>query len=366
MNEKIIMGMVEPYLKDQKLTYKEFEKVFRMLSTQEQYSVLKVLHQNDIDLVEDASSAENSEDNEDDRSDFEILYDEELFAEDDEEGNTSDEKPESDDYLKVRKKITLSNRALIRMIQQGNAQAKQDLCIANQGLVDKWVSKYQHVYRNKMEFEDLEQAGMIGLIKAAERFDLDYGTEFSTYAVTWIRQCITREIMDRGYTVRIPVHKMEQIYRVLRSDAKFAYEKDYNKRLELIAEAAKLPVVVVEECLQIHYQFLGLTSLDLPIGEEEDTPLMDLLPMAEETSVEDIVIQQEMREKLEYVLGTLREKEQDIIRLRFGLDDGAPKTLEEIGKKYHVTRERIRQIEAKALKKLKHPTRSKYIRGYWE
>lgn len=211
MNKNIVLGMVAPYLHDKELTYDEFEKIFNMLSKQEQYAVIDILNTSQIELVDfysDSSDDEQELDVDDtDVDEFELLYDDELFSDidskDDQTGDYS-EVGNGNEYLKIRKNITLSNKSLIRMIQNGDAQAKQDLCIKNRGLVDKWVGVYQHYLRNKLDFEDLEQAGMLGMVKAAEKFDLNLGTEFSTYAVWWIKQAITREILDNGYTIRIP------------------------------------------------------------------------------------------------------------------------------------------------------------------
>lgn len=373
MNEKIIMSMVAPYLKGNTLTYQEFEQIFSMLSLREQYGVLEILDGQQIELVEgglgeDEEEPVSGEITGSDDDDFELLYDDDIFIDDEEEADTPKPKSEYREhesaYLKVRRKVLLSNRVLIGMIQEGDAQAKQDLCVKNHGLVDKWAGIYQRVYGNKMDFEDLEQAGMLGMIKAAERFDLSAGTEFSTYAVWWIKQAIAREIMDHGYTVRIPVHKMEQIQRVIRLDSKFAGETDYYKRMELISCTSGMSVPLVEECLRLFYQFMKVTSLDLPVGEDEDITIGELIPYEGEMTVEETVARKILREKLEEVLLTLTAREQKVLRLRFGLDDGRERTLDQIGQLYGVTRERIRQIEAKALRKLRHPSRVKKFKDF--
>lgn len=372
MNEKIIIGMVAPYLKGNTLTYLEFEQIFSMLSLKEQYGVLEILINNQIELIEshadadEKESQERSSDNEEDE--FELLYEDDIFSDDngkiDDQKTGAEQEGHKTEYLKVHRKVLLSNRVLIRMIQEGDAQAKQDLCIKNHGLVDKWAGIYQRVYGNKMDFEDLEQAGMLGMIKAAERFELNARTEFSTYAVWWIKQAITREIMDYGYTIRIPVHRMEQIQKVIRLDSKFASETDYRKRMELIAQSSGMPIALVEDCIRLFYQFIKTTSLDIPIGEDEDITLGELVPYEGETSVEDIAAQQLLRERLEDVLQTLTSREQKVLRLRFGLDDGRERTLEQIGQEFGVTRERVRQIEAKALRKLRHPSRSRKFKDF--
>lgn len=372
MNEKIIIGMVAPYLKGNTLTYLEFEQIFSMLSLKEQYGVLEILNNNQIELIEshadadEKESQERSSDNEGDE--FELLYEDDIFSDDngkiDDQKTGAEQEGHKTEYLKVHRKVLLSNRVLIRMIQEGDAQAKQDLCIKNHGLVDKWAGIYQRVYGNKMDFEDLEQAGMLGMIKAAERFELNARTEFSTYAVWWIKQAITREIMDYGYTIRIPVHRMEQIQKVIRLDSKFASETDYRKRMELIARSSGMPIALVEDCIRLFYQFIKTTSLDIPIGEDEDITLGELVPYEGERSVEDIATQQLLRERLEDVLQTLTSREQKVLRLRFGLDDGRERTLEQIGQEFGVTRERVRQIETKALRKLRHPSRSRKFKDF--
>lgn len=372
MNEKIIIGMVAPYLKGNTLTYLEFEQIFSMLSLKEQCGVLEILNNNQIELIEshadadEKESQERSSDNEEDE--FELLYEDDIFSDDngkiDDQKTGAEQEGHKTEYLKVHRKVLLSNRVLIRMIQEGDAQAKQDLCIKNHGLVDKWAGIYQRVYGNKMDFEDLEQAGMLGMIKAAERFELNARTEFSTYAVWWIKQAITREIMDYGYTIRIPVHRMEQIQKVIRLDSKFASETDYRKRMELIAQSSGMPIALVEDCIRLFYQFIKTTSLDIPIGEDEDITLGELVPYEGERSVEDIAAQQLLRERLEDVLQTLTSREQKVLRLRFGLDDGRERTLEQIGQEFGVTRERVRQIETKALRKLRHPSRSRKFKDF--
>lgn len=359
MDERLIIGMVTPYLKEKELTYNEFEHIFSMLSLKEQYDVVNVLNNNSIVLVDnyqdaDKSDTEFADNYETDEDEFELLYDYDLFSQNVQENENFERKGiPKEIYVKERKIINLSNRTLIRLIQDGDEQAKQDLCVKNRGLVDKWAYIYQHVMKNKMDLEDLRQVGMMGMIKAAERFDLDMGTEFSTYAVWWIRQAITREITDSGYTIRIPVHKMEQIHSVMRLDAKYTNESDYSSRIKLISENTNLDIKTVEECIFLYHQIIGASSLDLPVGEDEDTTLGDYVPYENGPSVEDIVSVGALKESIMEVLHTLSEREQEIICMRYGLDDGREKTLEEVGRKYGITRERVRQIEERVLKKLR-------------
>ena len=220
MNEAIILGMANPYIKNGKLTYDDFDHIYDMLSLKEQYSVVEILHNNSIELVSATANKEEYRD--------EILT--EVF---------SDEEK-------------AANNTLIRLIQEGNQQAKQDLCIKNRNLVYKYAALYQKTAGNHLTFDDLKQAGMIGLLKAASRFDLGRDTQFSTYAVPWIKQSITREIEDNGFTIRIPVHKMQKIFRVCKYDAYYSAITDYYLRIKYIAEACDYSVADVEDCLRLY------------------------------------------------------------------------------------------------------------------
>ena len=365
MNETIIMGMIAPYLKSNKLTYHEFEQIFRMLSLKEQYAVLEILNNNQIELVPHHNDQEvnNTPDSSQEEESFDILYGADVFSDDNqfEEDKNTDQ---NDDYLIIRKNVHISNRTLIRLIQEGDEQAKQDLCIKNHGLVAKCASLYYRYLGNKLDYDDLEQAGMLGMIKAAEKFDLMKGTEFSTYAVWWIKQSIRREIQDTGYSIRIPVHRMDQIQKVMTLDSKFAYENDYYNRLKLISDASDIPVALVEDCIRLYYQFIRTPSLDTPIGEDEEMTIGEIIPYEGELTVEEAVAEQVLKENMEEVLSTLTEREQKILRLRYGIDDGRNRTLEEVGHDFNVSRERIRQIEAKALRKLRHPSRSRKLKDF--
>lgn len=368
MNEDIILGMVKPYLKNGNITYKDFDNIFSMLSLKEQYDAIEVLYKNQIELFEpeDEVSYDKTQNFDTDVEEdlFEILYDNSVFSGVDEE-NKESVSEKKQEFLIQRKNISLSNTALIQLIQEGDKQAKQDLCVKNERLVMKWVSKCQKQFGNKLDFEDLVQAGMIGMIKAAEKFDLNMGTEFSTYAVWWIKQSVLREIMDNGFTVRIPVHKMEQISRVMRWDSFYSEVLDINERMRKISQKTGMPIENVEDCIILFHQFIKCTSLDSPVGEEEDSMLGDFIPN-EEMSVEEIAENDFLKEQFDKILNDLKPREEEIIRLRFGLDDGQPKTLEQIGAMYGVTRERIRQIEAKALRKLRRKRYLDQLMGYNE
>lgn len=364
MNESIILSMVQPYMKDGSITYKEFDNIYNMLSLKERYRVSDILYKNGIELVDIDEEKDEKEyilETEDELSedsieDFPILYDEGIFKD---SYHFGDEK----DGLVLNRDIRQSNENLCLLIQQGNRQAVQDLCVKNKKLVDKYVTAYQKRYGNRLDFEDMEQVGFIGLIKAARKFEINQGNSFSTYAVWWIKQAISREIMDNGYVIRIPVHMMERINKVVRVENQYI-SLSIEQRIEKISEALSISREAVKECLILKKNYLSYTSLNVPIGDEGDTELEEMLPEEGAMSVEDIAVGGELKRDLETVISTLTQREQKVLRLRFALDDGQVRTLEEIGREFNLTRERIRQIEEKALRKLRHPSRLKKIKDY--
>ena len=367
MNEEIILGMVQPYIKDGAITYKDFDKIFSFLSRKEQYSVTNILYQNGINLIDEHIGEDSlilDVDDEDidseDEESFEILYDEALFK----DGGISEREY---DTLFVNKNVRQSSEILCRLIQDGSRQATQDLCIKNKRLVDKYVAAYEKRYGNRLDFEDLEQVGFLGLIKAAQRFDLKQGTSFSTYAVYWIKQSISREIMDNGYAIRIPVHMQERINKVVTINNRLAAQGlPLLERMHEIACEMGCTITDVNECLVLKNNILGYTSTDLPVGEDTDSVIGDFIPIEDEESVEKIVMDIILRSELDTILKSLTPREQAVLKMRFGWDDNAPRTLEEIGNKFRLTRERIRQIEAKALRKMRHPSRAKRIKMFLE
>lgn len=364
MKEDLILSMVQPYVKDGSITYEQFDVIYDMLSLKEQYAVSEILYKNGIYLVdeeeqidEEAYIIEKDEELDGDyKEEIPILYDEELFK----DSHYLDDDKEN---LVVSKDIKQSNEILCTLIQQGNRQAVQDLCVKNKRLVDKYVVAYQKKYGNRLDFEDLEQVGFMGLIKAANKFELHQGNVFSTYAVFWIKQAISREIMDNGYAIRIPVHMMERINKVVRVENRYI-DLSIEERIKKVSEGLAMSEEAVRECLILRKNYLSYASLNAPVGDQEDTELGEMILEASVLSVEDTVIDRELRCALEDVMSTLTQKEQKILRLRFGMDDGHAKTLEEVGKQFNVTRERIRQIEAKALRKLRHPSRVEKIKDY--
>lgn len=265
-------------------------------------------------------------------------------------------------YLKEIGRVSLlaadEEVALALRIEKGDERAKQELAEANLRLVVSIAKRY--VGRG-MQFLDLIQEGNMGLMKAVEKFDYQKGFKFSTYATWWIRQAITRAIADQARTIRIPVHMVETINKLIRIQRQLLQDLGREPMPEEIGAEMDMPSDKVREILKIAQEPV---SLETPIGEEDDSHLGDFIEDQEATSPADHAAYELLKEQLEGVLDTLTDREENVLRLRFGLDDGRTRTLEEVGKVFGVTRERIRQIEAKALRKLRHPSRSKQLKDF--
>lgn len=339
------------------ISYKEIldslEKI--SLNTEQIDYIYQIIEDNSIDIL--------GEEKEDD-----ILLEKEEEEEDEKEALAAPKGISVDDpvrmYLKEIGKIPLLTAdeeiALAQRMEDGDELAKQELAEANLRLVVSIAKRY--VGRG-MLFLDLIQEGNLGLMKAVEKFDYKKGYKFSTYATWWIRQAITRAIADQARTIRIPVHMVETINKLVRVQRQLVQELGRDPSPEEIGAEMDLDVERVREIMKIAQEPV---SLETPIGEEEDSHLGDFIPDDEVLAPADAATFTMLREQLIEVLDTLTPREQKVLRLRFGLDDGRARTLEEVGKEFDVTRERIRQIEAKALRKLRHPSRSKKLKDFLE
>lgn len=342
---------INDFFKDFPLDAEHMDKVFDYLEANG-VDVLRI-QDNDMDdlIMNDEEEMNLSEEDEVDMENIDLSVPEGVSIEDPVRM-----------YLKEIGKVPLLTAeeeiSLAKRMENGDESAKKRLAEANLRLVVSIAKRY--VGRG-MLFLDLIQEGNLGLIKAVEKFDYRKGYKFSTYATWWIRQAITRAIADQARTIRIPVHMVETINKLIRVSRQLLQELGREPQPEEIAEEMNMSVDRVREILKISQEPV---SLETPIGEEEDSHLGDFIQDDNVPVPADAAAFTLLKEQLVEVLGTLTEREQKVLRLRFGLDDGRARTLEEVGKEFNVTRERIRQIEAKALRKLRHPSRSRKLKDY--
>lgn len=360
MNEDLVYNMIKPYIKEGAITYTVFFNLFGSLRKNEQYQIIDLFESKfDVRVVDDDKQDNELEDldiepDEASEKEFEVLYDKGIFA------NDLVSELEDVDYRQA-------NETLCRLMQEGNEAAKTALCVKNKRLVYKYAFAYNRFYGNDLDMEDLAQAGFLGLIKGAERFDLSKGNTFSTYAVYWIKQSITRELIDKGFTIRLPVHIFEKISKVVKLDNKYdALGYTFDRRIECIADEMGASTEKVLEWLQIKSRFLTLSSLDTPVGENEETPLSDFIEDDMVESADSMAERDEVRKLLDQALSTLKPREEKVLRLRYGFDDGNQMTLEAVGKILGVTRERVRQIEAKALRNLSRKLKYEEFCAFFE
>lgn len=342
---------ISDFFKDQSLEVEQMEKVLDFLEASG-VDVLRISGNDEELILDDDADIEKMDDEEEielDKIDLSVP-----------EGVSIEDPVRM--YLKEIGKVSLLTAdeeiELAKRMEQGDEEAKKRLAEANLRLVVSIAKRY--VGRG-MLFLDLIQEGNLGLIKAVEKFDYRKGYKFSTYATWWIRQAITRAIADQARTIRIPVHMVETINKLIRVSRQLLQELGREPLPEEIAKELDMPVERVREILKISQEPV---SLETPIGEEEDSHLGDFIQDDNVPVPAEAAAQTLLKEQLDEVLDTLTEREQKVLRLRFGMNDGRARTLEEVGKEFDVTRERIRQIEAKALRKLRHPSRSRKLRDY--
>ncbi|MCR3758184.1 RNA polymerase sigma factor RpoD [Clostridium felsineum] len=344
---KIVKNLIDKGKKNGSLTYKEIMDELQEvdLGPEQIEKIYEVLESVGVDVVGDMHEIEVEEEELDLTIPEGIAIDDPVRM-----------------YLKEIGKVPLLSPEeeidLAQRIENGDRTARKKLAEANLRLVVSIAKRY--VGRG-MLFLDLIQEGNLGLIKAVEKFDFKKGYKFSTYATWWIRQAITRAIADQARTIRIPVHMVETINKLIRVSRQLLQELGREPQPEEIAKIMDMPVDKVREIMKIAQEPV---SLETPIGEEEDSHLGDFIPDDEAPAPADAAAFRMLKEQLLKILNTLTPREEKVLRLRFGLDDGRARTLEEVGKEFNVTRERIRQIEAKALRKLRHPSRSKKLKDY--
>lgn len=346
MNVEVVINRIEPYLNNENEIYEEdFENLFSILRKHEKYQVVDILIEHGIEINYDKKTKKTVGKN--DQS---------------EKNKIIEPVSEPDPILDL---THMTNEQLCIMYQRGKVEVLYSIYKKNEGFINKMVNRYINYYHQKLSFDDLKIEAFFGLRKAIERFDISLENKFITYAGAWIIQSITRAIADYGFTIRVPVHMVERVNKIFRILKKYNLEPDSFESYEVVALELEISKEQYCEAVNIMKNIIQPVSLDLPVGEDGDSTLINFI---EEhlPSVEDQVIRDHLHYDLENILRLLKDKERDIIIKRFGLFGHQEMTLEEIGIEYGVTRERIRQIEEKTLRKLRHPSRQKLIKGYLE
>ena len=350
-NMKQVQELIKRGKEEGELTYEEIMDSLEDidLDSEDIEEIYDIFAEMDIDIIEEG--VDNDDDDDDDESELDLSIPQGVGIDDPVRM-----------YLKEIGKVDLLTAEeevdLAKRMEQGDMEAKRQLVEANLRLVVSIAKKY--VGRG-MLFLDLIQEGNMGLMKAVEKFDYTKGYKFSTYATWWIRQAITRSIADQARTIRIPVHMVETINKLIRVSRQLLQEKGREPTPEEIGEEMDMSADKVREIKKIAQEPV---SLETPIGEEEDSHLGDFIEDEDAPAPASAASYMLLRDQLDNVLDTLTDREKRVLELRFGIEDGRPRTLEEVGKEFGVTRERIRQIEAKALRKLRHPSRSKKLKDY--
>jgi len=343
LNEKYIMSCIQPFLnKNNEISEIEFFKLFSDLTLHEQYEVVSLLIKNDIELVEEK------------KEDSEIIDKAEIlnFVQ------------QNQDYKKL---INLTNEQLCVMVQSGNDTAVAALLEKNKRFIYGVALKlYGQFSQTSLEAEDLFQYGNIGFLEAIKKFDVEKDFKLLTYSWHWVRQNITRAAIDFGYMIRLPVHVFEKLTKIFTIRKQHPDATKYEIAEMLSEKYGYVSIDELEKLLVYSEDYLHTSSLNALVGEGEDTELFELIPDSEAPPVEELAMKNALSKDLNKALSTLTPREQKVLSLRIGIEDGEEHTLEEVGHVFGVTRERIRQIEAKALRKLRHPSRSKKLKSYYE
>ena len=345
LNKDFILHEIQPFLNEEReISAAEFESLFSGLPLQEQYEVINIMIDHNIDYVDEKK--ENSRGQKSPGVTVTASH------------STGNRK--EDGYWKM---LNLTNEQLCVLAHRGDDRAKAALLRKNEGAVrDIAIKRMKGFSRTNLTMNDLVQEGYIGILKAIERYDPEQGNKFITYCEYWIHQQIFRSAIETGYSIRLPTHFYERLVKVSR--CRRLHPNADAKELAALLADDELTVEKVREAVAWSELYLNTASLNAPIGEENDAELQDIIPDEGIESVEDAIVAAMLREKMDEVLSTLTPREEKVLRLRFGFDDGRTRTLEEIGAFFNLTRERIRQIEEKALRKLRHPSRSKKLKEF--